>query len=430
MKLLSSILAATMIFAGSSMANPQLLDGIAAVVGDEVILISELEAFTMMRMEQMRLHETPDFDMEQFRSEVLEDLINNKVLLVNAKRDSTLAISDEEVEGALNNHISTILQQNNITLSQLERELKNQQGTTLPQFRAEMREAIREQLIQQRMQQFVYHSLNVTRRDVERFYEKYQDKLPQFGQSIQLSKLSLSVKPSDELEEAVFTKIHDIRQQLINGGDFDALAREYSEGPEASAGGELGLISKGTISERAFEDRAFNLPVGQISQPFRTRLGYHIIEVLEKRDRGVRVRQIFLKVAPDEEEVGKITSKLDSIRQSAQSSEEFSQAVREYSTDRITRDRGGNMGWSTLSDLPSSVRSAVRDLEKGQITEPVVEQNTISIYRVEDTADSRKLSLEDDYSVIAEQCREYKARKKLIEKVESWRQDTFIDIRI
>ncbi len=410
-------------------ATPQKLDGIAAIVGDEVILISEFEAYVAMQMEQLQAQGTP-VDLEKVRTDLLDNLIDNKVLLTNAKRDSALAVSSDEVEEALNNHIATILQQNRMTLEQLEQEIYNQQGIGFTRFRAEMREAIRDQLIQQRIQQRIYHSINVTRRDVEQFFTTYQDSLPPLGESVRLSKITKSVAPSQAREQTVFTTIYEIRRRLDQGEDFEALAKELSQGPQAASGGNLGFISKGTISERAFEETAFSLPQGKISQPFKTSLGYHIIQVLEKTDRGVRIRQIFLPLVPDEEVVVKVNEKLNALRETIGSTEEFAQAAKEHSTDRVSRSRGGKLGWSTLSNLSSSIRTAITNLEDGEISEPVRENNDISIYRIDEKSDSRRFNFEDDYSILVRQYREYKANQKLIEKVESWRQNTFIDIRI
>ncbi|MDG5814258.1 peptidylprolyl isomerase [Chitinispirillales bacterium ANBcel5] len=409
--------------------EPTRLDGIAAVVGDEAILLSELESYTLLRLNNEQINPM-SVDLEKIRQQFLNDLIDNKVLLVQAKSDSVYAVSDEEVERALNNHISTLLRQNNLTMEGLEKEIKRQQGISLVQFRRQMRSAIHEQLLMQRLQQSIYFGTNITRRYVENFYEEYKDKLPTVGESVNLSKLSIRMSASQSRTENAFRKINEIKNRLNAGEDFAELAKEYSEGPEASNGGELGFIARGTINERAFEDKAFSLSPGQISEPFKTRLGFHIIEVIERRERGVRVRQIFLDLTPGEEEIESVKAKLTSIKENITTAEDFKEAAEKHSFDRVSRSRGGEIGWETISDLPSSVRRAVNSLGKGDISEPVQENNIISIYRVNDRVENRSLTLDDDYPFISEKARELKTQETLQELVEKWREETFIDIRI
>jgi len=405
------------------------LDGIAAVVGDEIIMSSELEAYAYMRMGAMRV-DPNKVDANELMATFLNELIDNKVLLVQAKGDSAINVRNDEVETALNNHISMILQQNGITMEQLEMQLRAQQGTTLARFRADARRTIREQLLKQKLQQNYYFAAKINRRDVEQFFETYRDSLPEIGESLELSKFSLRLTPSDSIRQSAQSRIQAIKKQLNNGADFEELAKELSEGPEGAFGGNLGYISKGSTTELAFEQRAFTMGVGEISEPFETRLGFHIIKVTEKRDRRVKLSQIMVRVAPGQKELDNTMAKLDSIRTATKNREEFEKTARAMSVDNLTRMRGGSMGWVSLFDISTDVRSAVQNLEEGEISAPVMEDEVISIYRVNSRAESRKLSLENDYPIIAEKAKDIFAQKKLIETVARWREKVFIDIRI
>ncbi|MDR0305930.1 MAG: peptidylprolyl isomerase [Chitinispirillales bacterium] len=405
------------------------LDGIAAVVGDEIIMNSELEAYAYMRVSAMGI-DPQDVDAKELMLGFLNELIDNKVLLVQAREDSTISVRSDEVENTLNNHISMILQQNGITLAQLESQLSAQQGTTLARFKSEARRTIREQLLKQKLQQSYYFSTQINRRDVEKFYAEYSDSLPQVGESFELSKLSAKLAPSDSVRGAAFSKIQSIKNQLNAGANFEELAKEHSESPEGAAGGDLGYISKGSTTELAFEERAFTMDVGQISEPFETRLGYHIIQVVEKRDRRVRLRQILVRLTPAERQLEEIAARLDSLGRAVKNQSEFEAAARSMSADHVTRAKGGFMGWVSLFDVSPVVRGAIKDLEDGQISAPVTEGDMMSVYRVNKRADSRKLTLENDYPAIAEKARDIFAQKKLLETVGKWREKVFIDIRI
>jgi len=412
------------------LGQPGRLDGIAAVVGDEIILSSEVEAYAYMRLSATGAD--PDaVDAPAFLRECLDELIDNKVLLVRAIEDSTVNVRGDEVESMLNNHINAILRQNSITTEQLDAQLRAQQGTTLARFKTEARRAIREQLLKQKLQQGYYFSTRVSRRDVERFYEQYADSLPEIGESFELLKLSVKLASSDSVRQAAHDKVRAAKREIDAGMSFEEAAKKYSESPEGASGGDLGYLTKGSTTELVFEERAFTLPVGQVSEPFETRLGYHVILVEEKRDMRVKLRQILVRHAPTERQREEILAKLDSLRGAIKDRAAFEAAAREVSVDAATRARGGNMGWLSLFEISPTVRTAVQGLEAGQISETITEEdNTLSIYMVAARADSRRLTLQNDYTVIAEKAKDIMAQQQLLDSVKKWRGKVFIDVRI
>jgi len=250
------------------------------------------------------------------------------------------------------------------------------------------------------------------------------------GESFELLKLSVRLAPSDSVRQAAFDKIRAAKRELDAGGNFEELAKKYSESPEGASGGDLGYLSKGSTEILALEERAFALPVGQASEPFETRLGYHIILVEEKRDMRVKLRQILVRSAPTEREREALIAGLDSLRAAIKDRAQFEAAARARSVDAATRTRGGYMGWATLLELPAKVREAVQSLEAGQISAPVAEDNIILIYMVSKRVDSRKLTLENDYAIISEKAKDITAQLKLLDMIKQWRDKTYIDKRI
>jgi len=409
--------------------RPGHLDGIAAVVGDEIVLRSELEAYAYMRLAAIGLN--PDsVDTKKLLAECLNDLIDNKVLLVRAMTDSTINVRNEEVENALNNHINAILRQNRITMEQLEAQIRIQQGSTIARFKSEMRRAIREQLYKQKLQQGYYFSVKVNRRDVERFYARYADSLPEVGESFELLRLSLRLGAQDSVRQAAFDKIRAAKREIDAGLSFEEAAKKYSESPDGASGGDLGFLAKGSTTELAFEERAFSLPIGRVSEPFETRLGYHIIKVEEKQGMSVRIRHILVRYAPTEGQREALVAKLDSLREAVKDRAGFEAAVRAMSVDNSTRARGGDMGWLTLLEMQPAVREAVQNLEAGQISAVLTDGNIFSVYMVSQRADSRRLTLENDYAVISEKARDIFAQQQLLDNVKKWREKIFIDVRI
>jgi peptidyl-prolyl cis-trans isomerase SurA len=422
-------IALSYLFSLTLASSPQMLDGIAAVIGDEFILQSEVDAYTALRLNALGLK--PDAaDLAKYRKQYINELIDGKVLLAHAKNDTTVQVTGEEVDRALEGHIATILDQNHLTMDSLEILLQREQGISLAKFKAEARSAIKEQLLKQKVQRQYLSSIKVSRRDVDDFYSTYKDSLPRAGESVLLSRLAIEITPPASVRQAAYEKILSIKHRLSAGAEFSDMAKQFSESPDASGGGDLGFIEKGTLSLIAFEQKAFSLPVGQTSDPFETPLGFHIVNVVARENQKVHVRQIFVSVAASPEQISKTTALLDSIRLHNSSQAAFAAAVKKYSTDKLSKVRGGLLGWKSLIDLPGPVRAAVDSLQMGAISGVVKSDKELSIYRVEERVKERNLTLEDDWQLLADKAKDIQAQKKLIELVNRWRKQVYISIRI
>ena len=406
------------------------IDGIAAVVGDSVILISEIDAYSLMRLNNSA-QKTDSAELPKVRKQYLDELIDGKILIVHAAKDTNIVVKEAEVDQALNNQVQMILQQNNISLAALEQELKTKYNMGLLKFKAQMRTQIQEQLIRQKVQQlYVSSSLQINRKDVDAFYAAYKDSLPQMGESVLLYKLTVRLSPSDSMRQSAFAKITEIKRRLDNGEDFAKLAKQYSDDPSSENGGDLGFIKKGTLSELIFEEKSFVLNPGQTSDIFESRLGFHIVSVIDKKDQMVHARQIFVKVTPPEEYVQKMLGRLDSIKTHCATLQDFVAAVTSMSTDNQSKVNDGRMGWLALYELPESIRTVVDSLKPGEASKPVRDGNDCTLYWVDDRKGQRKLTMEDDYALLAEKTREITAQKKLIDLVRKWRQEVFVEVRL
>ncbi len=421
------IAACTLLTVVGAISARQQVDGIVAVVGDSAILQSEVEAFAYLLAKQAGGSQD-QLEMNMLRERALEELISGKVMMVHAEKDSNINISDQDVASEVQRRIDMIMQQNGMSMADLEQALQKQQGVSLAKFKDQLAGQIRQELIKQSIQQQYVSSL-INRRDIEKFYHEYKDSLPPAGESVLLSKIALNVAPSDHARQDAYARIKAIKRRLDNGDDFEETARKYSEGPNASKGGDLGFIAKGTLGELAFEEKAFSTKIGQISEPFESRLGFHIVTVTARKDQKVHVKQIFIEVKPSEKRVQEAIALLDSIRVQADSEEEFAKAARTFSQDKISRSRDGKIGWRTVLSLDSKVRTAVETLNEGEITEPIRDENRIAIYRINQKKESRALTLEEDYNQIAQIARRVLVQMKLRDLVNQWRQETFIDIR-
>lgn len=410
-------------------ASSETLDRIVAVVGDSVILSSELDAYVLLKLS--RTGTQPDsLTTNLMRHQLLDDLIEGRVLLVHAERDTNITVSAHEIEDELSSRISHILRTNGINTDEFETLLRREQGIGLTEFKKQVRQQIRQELLKRKVEELYVARYPLSRSDVRAFYDEYSDSLPPLGQSILVSKLTISKPVSDSVKEVAYAKILSLQERLRNGADFAELAVQFSEGPNASRGGDLGFISKGTLTELAFEEMVFSISPGQISDPFETRLGFHIVTLLARRDQQVHVRQIFIRVSPPEKQLQRTLSLLDSIRAHASSAELFAAAVEAHGIHDATSGRDGRANWLALATLDPAIRSAFDTLAAGQISKPVDEEKSLALYRINELLGSRRLTLEDDWSKVAHIARRVCMQTRLRDLVVKWREQTFIDIRL
>ena len=422
------------ILASASILTPlsasQKLDGIAAIVGSEIILNSEVDAYLLLKQQNGMIPQTIDsFALPAIRTLVLNDLVDEKVLYNHARNDSDIIVKTDEVDLAIDNHVAMICKQNNLPLEALEAELKKSQGMTLTRFRDQLRKGYLEKLYKERLQQKYLSGVSVSASDVRAFYTQYKDSLPTLGESVELYKLLIAITPTDSLRQGAQMRANAIKKRLDAGESFEKLARQFSEDPSAQNGGDLGFIEKGSLGELAFESRAFSLKPGDISDVFETHLGFHIITVDERKDQKAHIRNILISMQPTQQHVDKITFFLDSLRLACTDSASFSAAVVKYSTDSKLRSNGGAMGWVLTVNLPEALRTAFDTLAANSISTPQKGDGELSIYRVNRRVDQRPVSLQTDWAILSEKAKEISMQKKLISLVKLWRSTTLIDIR-
>jgi len=310
------------------------------------------------------------------------------------------------------------------------KELREKYGMGLTKFKAQLRSQIQEQLIKQKVSQQYVGQVSVSKNDVETFYREFKDSLPTIGKSVLLSKVVLRLTTPDSLRQSAYAKAKNIKRRLDEGGDFAAIAKQFSEDPNAENGGDLGFIGKGTLSELKFEEAVFSLNVGQTSDIIESRLGFHIVNVLEKKDQKVHIRQIFVSLTPPEAEVRARMALLDSVRLAAKTRADFIDAVKKFSTDPQTKTHDGRVGWVPLFGLSEAARAALDSLPVGGIAAPLREGNEVSLYRIDDRMKNRPLTLEDDFDLLSEKAKEIMAQKKLLDLVRKWRREVYVDIRL
>ena len=414
-----------------------LVDKTVAVVGNEVILVSDIESEVQQMQAQGR---SSDRDM---RCNILENMMESKIFLMQARIDS-LTVNYEMVDNELSNRIDQYR-----TYLGGDEELEKYFGKPLYKLRQEWRQLFEDQsLIQQEQMTIASAIPQVTPYDVQQFLDTVAvDDLPVVPIKYQLSQVC--VYPDREAAAlAVKERLLSLRERIINGEKFATLARIYSEDPgSARRGGELGMASK-SIFWPAFSDAAMALRPGVISQIVETPDGFHIIEVIEKKGDMFNARHILLKPQYTAEDREKAFARLDSLRTKIVDDEmSFTLAARFFSEDPATRTNGGQMAdpetgssYFEIDQLKPADYAAIKDLKEGEISEPVEstdnegyqqgrQGNTVyKIIRVDKIVPAHSASFTNDYTELQARVQNKRQYQAIDDFMEKRIKDTYIVI--
>ncbi|HEX2982261.1 MAG TPA: peptidylprolyl isomerase, partial [Ignavibacteriales bacterium] len=240
-------------FAGSLFAQ-EVVDKIAAVVGNEIILQSELDFQTSMAAAQNRTTPTP-----AMKTQVLNAIIQEKLLYQQALLDSVV-VTDDEVDRQLDYQIQMFVQQ----YGSKER-VEEAYGMSLEKIKRELRDDLRKNLMSQRVQEKRFGMVEATKRETEMFFEEYKDSLGLIPEKYDLARIFVNPRASDKVKEKFRSFAKSLIDSIKSGADFAQLAKKYSEDPgSAAGGGDLGFVKKGVFFSE-FEAASFALNPGEIS---------------------------------------------------------------------------------------------------------------------------------------------------------------------
>ena len=410
-----------------------LIDKTIAVVGNEMISLSELEQEILyMRMQGM-------YSDKNMRCEQLERMLENKLFLMQARVDS-LSVNQEMVASTLSQRIDAMR-------TQLggDENVEKTYGKPLYKLRQEWKQQMEDMSLTQQMQQQISSQVpELTPHDVKEYLaETDPADLPMVPIKYQLSQIC--IYPDREAANlAVKEKLLGIRERIMNGEKFSTLARIYSEDPgSARKGGELGLASK-SIFWPAFSDAAMSLKPGVISQIVETPDGFHIIEVLEKKGDMFNARHILIKPSYTDEDRQKAFKTLDSLKTEIQNNAvTFQMAARFYSQDAQTKTNGGQMAdpytgssYFEIDQLKPEDYAAIKDLKEGEISEPVQStdnegRNGNTVYKiimVDKIIPAHTASFDKDYSELLEEARSKKQEAAIDQFINGKIKTTYIII--
>lgn len=345
----------------TSLYSQEVIDKIVAVVDNEVILQSELDFQVAMFAVQRNL-DSKDLSIKK---QILNKLIEDKLLYAQAIIDS-IVVSDDDVTRQLDYLINYYTQQ----YGSKDR-LEQAYGMSVEKIKREMREDTKKNLMADMLKQQKFAKIDVTRREVQEFYNTYKDSLGMISEKFEIAHIFLNPKSNDKLKQKSKAFAQTLLDSIKKGADFAELAKKNSDDPgSAMNGGDLGFVKRG-IFYPEFESAAFKLNVGELSEVIESPVGFHIIEMLERRGESIHTRHILIKPKSDDEADLKAIEKLTEIRDSIISQNNtFAYFAAKYSDDKETSKLGGKLGIFEVGQLEKSLLDQVYKLKEGEIGFP------------------------------------------------------------
>ncbi len=431
---LSVVSLLTMLLTMSATAQEQqgiVLDKVAAIVGRQAIMISEIEAQKLQIKSQGYRGDTKELGCE-----ILEEFLYQK-LLVNQAFLDTVEVSDAQVTAEVDRRI-------NYFVSQIgsEEKLEEYYKKTMADIKSDFTDVVKDQLVAQTMENRITSDVSVTPQEVRSCYKSFpKDSLPIINTEFEIEQLSIFPKIEETEVLRIKDQLREFKNRVANGESFATLAVLYSEDRgSAMRGGDLGFASRGDFVPE-FSAVAFNLVPNEISKVVKTDYGYHIIQLIEKKGERINCRHILLKPRVSSVERKNAMYRLDTIRQKIVDNKvTFKQACWMYSDDENTRMNGGVMinpySGSSLFEaeqLDPKVATAIKNLEVGQISKPFETEDeqgrtVCKIVLLRTKTKPHKANLTQDYQRIQDMAVEKKKQQTMDEWLSKTIDATYIRI--
>ena len=407
----------------------QTIDKVEAIIGDEILLSSEIETQYLQYLSQGNVESL------SIKCEIIEDLLFQKLLVNQANVDS-VEISDEEVRSEINKRINYFESQLG-SISKVE----NYFGKSIVEIKNELTEIVKDQFLAQRVQSSISNDISITPSEVRSFFRKLPaEEIPEIPTKVELIQIIINPIISQAQKDKLRERLNVFRDRVYNGEDFQMLATLYSDDPvSASKGGELGFVNRGDLVPE-FERAAFRLRQGEISEVIESKFGFHIIQLIERRGDQINVRHILLRPKVSATSLNDAKVKIEKIADEIKSgSITFEEAILKYSDDDSKNSGGVLIDQKTMSnmhiieDMDPSLKFIVKDLDESEFSSPNIfsnsdETNAYRLIKVKSKLNAHKANLSDDFSMIKEFALNIKRQDELFEWIKHTVDTTYIEI--
>ena len=414
-------------------AQSVMINKVVAVVGDNIILQSDVER----EYANYILQGNPQ-DPE-VKCQMLQQMLTQKLLTQQAVIDS-VTVTDDEVTDEVDRRMRIFIQR-----AGGQERLEQFLNRSVIQYKDEIRPDVREQLVANRMHGKITENVGITPLEVKRFFESIpKDSLPEYNAEVEVGEIVVYPKLTKEEKESFKNKAEALRARIKAGEDFATLARLYSQDPGSAAdGGDLGFFDR-TRMLKEFTAHAFRLKAGEMSPVFETDYGFHFLQVLERRGEQVRARHILIKTEPSPASLERAKLQIDTIYQGVSAKKiPFSTAASLYSDNNETKYNGGMLmnaeavqvrtTYIPTDKLDPSIFFAIDTMKVGGFSKPYQftsregKQGYRFVY-LKSKTDPHRANLDQDFPKIKELAYEDKVGRIVSEWFEKRRESTYIKI--
>jgi peptidyl-prolyl cis-trans isomerase SurA len=345
-----------------------MLDEIAAVVDDEIVLLSDvvLSANALAAQENVDPYKSPN-KYKNLLLRSVESMIEQLVIIKMAEIDSVMVL-EKDVDRALERQIQNIISQTGS-----EEAAEQVLGRKISDFKRSYKNDMKGKLIAEKYTGELTRNIEITRLEVEDFFKTYKDSIPSFPKRHKVRHILIQITPSEESMKKTELKAFNILEEINKGLSFEEAAKKYSEDfASKDNGGYLGFVPRGTFVKE-FEKVAFTLSINTISKPIKTQFGFHIIEVLERSGEKVGVRHILLQTEVVDEDKTKTYKIVSDLSKKISTKNNFVSIAKEYSKDETTKDNGGLLGWiNTDTYQVEELSSIIKNIPENTCSTPIL----------------------------------------------------------
>lgn len=409
------------------------LDGIAAVVGDYVILDSDIEK-TLIDLKSQGAS-TDDITQCGLLGKLMED----RLYAHQAVQDSIL-VSDDEVNATGDRQLQQLVMQ----IGSMDKVLKYYKKEDEQSFREELYKINKLRMLSEKMQQDIIKDVEITPEEVRQFFNKIpEDERPVFGAELEIAQIVKEPKPSEEEKQKVIDKLNQIKADVEdNDASFSVKAILYSQDPGSKSKGGFYSITKDTGFDKTFKDVAFSLKVGEVSEPFETQFGYHIIYIEKIRGQELDLRHILVQPEVSQKALDEAKTELDTIRKHIMEGKyTFAEAALNFSDEKETKFDGGLLrnpinfdSRFELTKMDPNLYNQVRNLKDNEISFPVLEEDPrgggpkYKILQVTNRYEEHVADFAKDYVKIQELAKTEKQFNTIKKWMEEHIEDTYISV--
>ena len=408
----------------------QKIDGVAVVVGENIVLNSDIAKF------KLEVEQKSEGKISMSDCQMLEEIMLQKLLAHHGVVDS-IPVDDLQVKSRVDGNIKYFVQQ----LGSMEKVVDLYGFEDEDDLRREMLKIERESTLVRGEKEKILEKVEVTPEEVRLYFKSLEKEgnLPEFGTEIELAQIVIHVEPTEQEIVQTIEKLKKIRNDVINGSSLRMKAVLYSEDPGVTQNGGLYTLNRESGFVKEFKEAAFSLDEGEISEPFKSDFGYHILQVEKIKGQEVDARHLLLQPKVSEEKLKLVEKKLNAVRDSILTGKiTFEDAVKKYSDDKDTKQNKGlimnpqsNDSHFELTRMDPSLYSRVSSLKQDEICKPYFDETRegekmYKIILMKSKVEGHKADFVQDYVKI----QQLTLQKKEDEVLEKWYKKHILDTYI